>query len=153
MATPLDSIPSTQKAYVLSTPGGSLKYVTNHPVPPVSSLSPGQCLVKILYSGVCSTDLSVRENAFASFGLARENIIGGHEGVGIVVAIAEHTRSDAVKLGDRVGIKWIAESCGLCELCLKGLETCQLAFLLNFNFFHKFNNFQQYAINTNLVGR
>ena len=124
MAT-LEPIPPTQKAYVLSEPGGSLKFVTDHPVPSVSSLAPGQCLIKVLYSGVCSTDLSVRENAFAAFGLSRPNIVGGHEGVGIVVGIAEHTKSDAVKLGDRVGIKWIAESCGLCELCLKGLETRQ----------------------------
>ena len=44
------------------------------------------------------------------------------EGVGIVVAIGEHTQDSPVKLGDRVGIKWLAYSCLDCEACRKGLE-------------------------------
>jgi len=38
-------------------------------------------------------------------------LIGGHEGVGDIVAIGENTVDSPVKLGDRVGIKWIAYSC------------------------------------------
>ncbi|KAG6824627.1 hypothetical protein H0H93_001812 [Arthromyces matolae] len=49
-------------------------------------------------------------------------LIGGHEGVGTIVAIAEHTSGSPVKVGDRVGIKWLADSCLNCESCRKGLE-------------------------------
>jgi propanol-preferring alcohol dehydrogenase len=49
-------------------------------------------------------------------------LVGGHEGVGFVVAIGEHTPTSPVKVGDRVGIKYLADSCLQCELCRKGLE-------------------------------
>ena len=42
-------------------------------------------------------------------------LIGGHEGVGDIVAIGEHTQDSPVKIGDRVGIKWLAYSCLQCE--------------------------------------
>ena len=38
-------------------------------------------------------------------------LIGGHEGIGRVVAIGEHSGS-TVKVGDRVGVKWIGNVCG-----------------------------------------
>ena len=47
------------------------------------------------------------------------------QGVGIVVAIGAHTQDSPVKLGDRVGIKWLADSCLDCEQCRKGLEQCK----------------------------
>lgn len=43
-------------------------------------------------------------------------------GVGIIVAIGDHTAASPVKLGDRVGIKWLADSCLSCELCRRGYE-------------------------------
>lgn len=49
-------------------------------------------------------------------------LIGGHEGLGVIVAIAENTPYSPVKLGDRVGIKWLADSCLQCESCRKGWE-------------------------------
>lgn len=42
-------------------------------------------------------------------------LIGGHEGVGEIVAIGKHTQDSPVKIGDRVGIKWLAYSCLQCE--------------------------------------
>jgi propanol-preferring alcohol dehydrogenase len=61
-------------------------------------------LVKLNYSGVCHSDISIqREN----WGVKPEfPLIRGHEGVGHIVAIGEH--SDMSKIGDRVGVKWIA---------------------------------------------
>lgn len=49
-------------------------------------------------------------------------LIGGHEGVGIIVAIGANSERPSVKLGDRVGIKWLANSCLDCEFCRKGFE-------------------------------
>lgn len=42
-------------------------------------------------------------------------LIGGHEGVGEIVAIGNHTQDSPVKIGDRVGVKWLAYSCLQCE--------------------------------------
>jgi propanol-preferring alcohol dehydrogenase len=41
--------------------------------------------------------------------------VGGHEGVGIIVKMGPGTQGSAVKVGDRVGIKWLAAICGSCR--------------------------------------
>lgn len=46
--------------------------------------------------------------------------VGGHEGVGKIVKMGPGTESSAVKLGDRVGIKWLSGICGSCAPCLSG---------------------------------
>jgi len=38
-------------------------------------------------------------------------IVLGHEGVGHIVAIGEHTVDSDVKIGDRVGLKWFGKAC------------------------------------------
>jgi len=38
------------------------------------------------------------------------------------VAIGAHTINSPVNIGDRVGVKWLADSCLQCEQCRKGLE-------------------------------
>ncbi|KAK6369691.1 hypothetical protein LTS17_009597 [Exophiala oligosperma] len=43
--------------------------------------------------------------------------IGGHEGVGYIVKLGSETANSQLKLGDRVGIKWIADACGHCQAC------------------------------------
>ena len=50
--------------------------------------------------------------------------------MGIIVAIGAHTQDSPVKLGDRVGIKWLADSCLDCEQCRKGIEQCMLQHLV-----------------------
>ena len=49
--------------------------------------------------------------------------------MGIIVAIGAHTQDSPVKLGDRVGIKWLADSCLQCETCRKGLEQSASPFI------------------------
>ncbi|GJE85047.1 GroES-like protein [Phanerochaete sordida] len=62
----------------------------------------------------------------ASLGSARDpscsRISGIRQGVGIIIAIGAHPHDSTVQLGDRVRIKWLADSCLDCELCRKGLE-------------------------------
>ncbi|EMD36540.1 hypothetical protein CERSUDRAFT_84717 [Gelatoporia subvermispora B] len=84
-----------------------------------SELSPGECLVKLEYSGVCHSDLHFMLGEFRAPKLPH---VGGHEGVGHIIAIGEHTGASAVKVGDRVGIKWILDTCMQCEMCLSGAE-------------------------------
>lgn len=42
--------------------------------------------------------------------------VGGHEGIGVIVKMGPGTSNSAVKVGDRVGIKWLAAICGSCRM-------------------------------------
>jgi propanol-preferring alcohol dehydrogenase len=48
--------------------------------------------------------------------------VGGHEGVGKIVKLGPGTENSPVKLGDRVGIKWMAGICEACEACRAGAD-------------------------------
>jgi propanol-preferring alcohol dehydrogenase len=113
-------IPTTQVAAVVPGPKQSVVVQRDVPVTQPSELKPGQCLVKMICTGVCHTDLHVSRGDWPV--KATTSLIGGHEGVGVVVAIAENTEVSPVQLGQRVGIKWIAYCCRDCEQCRKGLE-------------------------------
>lgn len=41
--------------------------------------------------------------------------VGGHEGVGRVVKLGADTESSNLKIGDRVGVKWVSSACGHCR--------------------------------------
>ncbi|THU93242.1 GroES-like protein [Dendrothele bispora CBS 962.96] len=122
MAKPSYDIPPTGRAAVITEYKKDLALAENHPVPSVADLNPGECLVKIEYAGVCQSDLHVKDDAYGFN--APLPLIGGHEGIGRIVAIAEHTVGSPVKVGDRVGLKWTARSCLKCENCRKGMEAC-----------------------------
>lgn len=124
MAAHLD-IPQTQRAFVVvePKPGSELLLKSDHPVTHPESLLPGQCLVKVEYSGVCHSDLSIRKGLFPNG--QKSNLVGGHEGAGVVVAIGTGTDTKHVKVGDRVGVKFMVDACGNCEQCLKGAESCE----------------------------
>jgi len=40
--------------------------------------------------------------------------VGGHEGVGRVVKLGPGTEGSGIKIGDRVGVKWVSSACGTC---------------------------------------
>ncbi|KAJ7220327.1 chaperonin 10-like protein [Mycena pura] len=110
--------------------------------PSPRDLAPGECLVKLHCTGVCHTDLHA---AFGDWPLqAKTPLVGGHEGVGDIVAIGNNTSHSPVKVGDRVGIKWLADSCLHCEQCRKGREqNCLDAKLSGFTVD---GTFQQYVV-------
>ncbi|KLO12166.1 mannitol-1-phosphate dehydrogenase MPDH1 [Schizopora paradoxa] len=113
-------IPQVQRAAFLTCAGGDLTIKSDHPVIQPSELLPGQCLVKLSHSGVCHSDLSIRHDHYAI--QCKSNLVGGHEGIGTVVAIGNGTTKTSVKVGDRVGITFMGESCLECEMCMKGHE-------------------------------
>ncbi|KAF5349699.1 hypothetical protein D9756_008832 [Leucocoprinus leucothites] len=115
-------IPKTQKAAVLHEVKGDYHIETDWPVTQPNELKAGECLVKIEYSGVCHSDLHIKDADWGPPGIMP--LIGGHEAVGVVVSIGEHTRNPAVKIGDRVGLKYIAAICDICEMCRSGHEAC-----------------------------
>ena len=83
---------------------------------PIREPGTGEVLVKMEACGVCHSDIFVS-------GLEKLPItplILGHEGIGRVEAIG--VAVDGWVPGDRVGITFLAASCGMCELCLSGRE-------------------------------
>ncbi|GAA5965302.1 hypothetical protein JCM8115_002247 [Rhodotorula mucilaginosa] len=93
------TVPKVATAVVFDQHKGPLRVEREWPVvePQV-----GEVLVKIAYSGVCHSDL--------------------HACAGHVVAIGKGTKTK-LKIGDTVGIKWLATAClDSCEDCLSGNE-------------------------------
>ncbi|KAF8649585.1 hypothetical protein AX16_005676 [Volvariella volvacea WC 439] len=114
------TIPKVQRAAVVSSAGAPIEIRHDVPVKQASELAAGECLVKLFCTGVCHTDLHA---ALGDWPLkANTPLIGGHEGVGEIVAIGQGTAHSPVKIGQRVGIKWLASSCLDCEPCRKGHE-------------------------------
>ncbi|KAK1234494.1 hypothetical protein PQX77_002295 [Marasmius sp. AFHP31] len=113
------SIPKTGRAAVLTNLGNPYD-LQDFPVKQPSELAIGECLIKMEYAGCCHSDLHVRDNDWGF--PVQLPLVGGHEGIGRVVAIGEHTQT-SVKVGDRVGLKWIALSCLRCEMCKRGRES------------------------------
>ncbi|KAF8879660.1 mannitol-1-phosphate dehydrogenase [Gymnopilus junonius] len=112
-------IPKTQKAAVVGELGQDVQ-IRDVPVKTPQELAPGECLLKMICTGVCHTDLHA---AMGDWPVKPNTpLIGGHEGVGEVVAIGNDTVDSPVQVGQRVGVKWIAHSCLHCEHCRKGFE-------------------------------
>lgn len=74
---------------------------------------PGEILVRILASGVCHTDLHVRDGKIGS-----PPILLGHEGAAMVEAVGPGVSEPRV--GDYVILAWRAP-CGTCRFCRNGL--------------------------------
>ncbi|OUT20463.1 alcohol dehydrogenase 4, mitochondrial [Pichia kudriavzevii] len=128
-------IPQTQKACVFYENGGPITYKDI----PVPKPKPTEILVKVLYSGVCHTDLHAWKGDWPL--ATKLPLVGGHEGAGVVVAKGENVTS--FEIGDYAGIKWLNGSCMGCEFCEQGAEpNCPKADLSGYT--HD-GSFQQYA--------
>ena len=77
----------------------------------------GEVLITVRVCGVCRTDLHVAEGDLP---VHRPNVVPGHEIVGTVAACGPGARRFAV--GDRVGVAWLASTCGACRFCRRGAE-------------------------------
>ena len=91
---------------------------------PVPEVKDGQVLVKIEACGVCHTDVHAADGDWPV--KPHLPFVPGHEGIGRVVQLGKGVKE--LKEGDRVGIPWLFEACGLCDYCLTGRETmCESA--------------------------
>lgn len=79
--------------------------------------SPHEVLIKVLACGVCRTDLHLIDGELPNLKLP---IIPGHQIVGIVEALGSEV--SLYKLGERVGVPWLAGTCHHCEYCLSSKE-------------------------------
>jgi alcohol/geraniol dehydrogenase (NADP+) len=93
-------------------------------------LGPYDVEVRVDHCGVCHSDVHLIDN---DWGISRYPLIPGHEIIGTVTTLgsAVHgatTGSPAsvlagvLTIGQRVGIGWQADSCGICEWCRSGDE-------------------------------
>ena len=101
---------TTGRAAVLNEAGKEVEYVAIV----VDDPGPGEVLIKLAASGVCHTDLHVKN--MNGLGMAFP-IVLGHEGAGYVEAVGEGVTNVAV--GDPVVIAYRAP-CGECPACLRG---------------------------------
>jgi propanol-preferring alcohol dehydrogenase len=78
---------------------------------------PGEIRVKVSACGVCRTDLHVVDGELPD---PQTPIIPGHEIVGRIDAIGPGVAD--LRMGQRVGIPWLAHTCGVCPYCADGRE-------------------------------
>ncbi|WP_447952776.1 zinc-dependent alcohol dehydrogenase family protein [Sphingopyxis chilensis] len=102
----------TMIAMQLDAPGEPLRRVER----PMPEPGPGEIRVTVDACGVCRTDLHIADGDIRG----PLPIVPGHEIVGRVDAKGVGVRR--FRLGDRVGIAWLAGTCGTCSYCRDGRE-------------------------------
>jgi propanol-preferring alcohol dehydrogenase len=88
---------------------------------PVPEPGPGEVLVAVHACAVCRTDLQLVEGDLAARHLP---VVPGHQVVGTVAAHGPGAGDDpeVPRVGERVGVAWIAGTCGHCRFCTTGRE-------------------------------
>jgi propanol-preferring alcohol dehydrogenase len=85
------------------------------PVPAASDL-----LLRVHACGVCRTDLHIRDGELAA---GHTPLVLGHQIVGEVLAAGEQIAgARGARVGARVGVPWLAWTCGVCRYCTSGRE-------------------------------
>ena len=98
------------QAAVLQTPNTPLE-IMDFELPPLKA---GELEVRLVASGVCHSDWHIVKGEWPQETLP---CILGHEGAGIVEAVAEDIHD--IRVGDHVILSW-KPTCGYCEACQKG---------------------------------
>jgi propanol-preferring alcohol dehydrogenase len=80
-------------------------------------LKPNQVLVEVTACGVCRTDLHILDGELSDPKLP---LILGHEIVGTIVQTGSEVTH--FQRGQRVGVPWLAHTCGKCAFCLRKEE-------------------------------
>ena len=80
-------------------------------------LGPQEVEIAVTHCGICHSDLHLISN---DWGISQYPFIPGHEIVGSVTAVGADVRS--LEVGQRVGLGWQSNSCGVCEWCTRGME-------------------------------
>ncbi|MDE2451651.1 MAG: zinc-dependent alcohol dehydrogenase family protein [Gammaproteobacteria bacterium] len=107
------------KAMRLSSPGAPLR------LEEVALPSAGEHQVRVTVEacGVCRTDLHLLDGELPHI---HYPITPGHEIVGVVSEVGPSVTR--LRHGDRVGVPWLAQACGLCRYCRSGHENlCEYA--------------------------
>jgi alcohol dehydrogenase, propanol-preferring len=98
---------------VLDAPGRPLRFAADAAE---GEPGPGEALVAVHACGVCRTDLHIVDGELAA---PRLPLVPGHQVVGTVLAAGDGAD---IEPGARVGIPWLAWTCGACRYCTTGRE-------------------------------
>ena len=101
------------RAMVLHAPGQALRLEARPDPEPAA----GEVRLRVEACAVCRTDLHVVDGELP---LPRLPIVPGHEIVGIVERVGPGVRT--LGTGERVGVPWLAHTCGQCTYCRLGRE-------------------------------
>lgn len=80
-------------------------------------VGPNDVLIKIEFAGICHSDI---HTVNGDWGPQPFPVVPGHEIVGLVAEVGADVSNH--KVGDRVGVGCMVNSCGECASCLKGDE-------------------------------
>ena len=127
-----------------------LAWVVRHPGPvdgsPLALIDrqaprpqPGEVRVRIVTCGVCRTDLHLAECDLAPY---TPDVVPGHEIVGRVDALGEG--ASRFGIGERIGIAWLRQTCGVCTYCGRGDEN--LCTDARFTGWHADGGYAEYAV-------
>ncbi|KJX74956.1 NAD(P)-dependent alcohol dehydrogenase [Mycobacterium lepromatosis] len=78
---------------------------------------PHDVAIQIQFAGICHSDIHTVK---AEWGQPNYPVVPGHEIAGVVTAVG--TEVTKHKVGDRVGVGCMVDSCGECSSCLAGIE-------------------------------
>ncbi|OBT45160.1 hypothetical protein VE00_04311 [Pseudogymnoascus sp. WSF 3629] len=110
----------THKGALYNAPGTISTKIVDLPTPQPKM---GEVLIKLTHSGVCHSDLGVMMQTWDVLPAPTSpDQVGGHEGVGEVVSLGPGATEGNIKVGDRVGVKWVASVCNRCDACLESAD-------------------------------
>ena len=90
---------------------------------PVPEPGPGQVLLRVRACGVCRTDLHLLDGELPA---PKVPVVPGHELVGVVERVGPG--AEQLAIGTRIGVPWLAWTCGACRFCASGRENlCEAA--------------------------
>lgn len=104
---------STIKAYAAMEAGGALESYEFDAGP----LGHNEVEIAVETCGLCHSDLSMINNDWR---ISQYPLVAGHEAIGVISAIGAGVKN--LKIGQRVGAGWNAQSCMHCSPCLSGSQ-------------------------------
>jgi propanol-preferring alcohol dehydrogenase len=111
------------RAMVLEQPGPVASAPLVERVVALQEPAPDEIVVRVGACAVCRTDLQIVEGDVVAPALP---VVPGHQIVGRVEAVGAAV--DGLAVGDRVGVGWLAGTCGTCVYCRSGQENlCEQA--------------------------
>jgi alcohol dehydrogenase, propanol-preferring len=83
----------------------------------------GDVRLRVHCCGICRTDLHVIEGELPP---TKRPIVPGHQIIGAIDALG--AGCNRLRIGQRVGVAWLRQTCGVCEFCRAGRENlCEVA--------------------------
>ncbi|MEU2255550.1 NAD(P)-dependent alcohol dehydrogenase [Nocardia xishanensis] len=112
-------------AYALPAPDGAFEKLTIER----RELGPHDVLIDVKYAGICHSDIHTARD---EWGGTRYPCVPGHEIAGLVAAVGSAVTK--YKVGDRVGVGCMVDSCGKCGPCLADEEQyCEAGATMTYN--------------------